>query len=422
MSETEERIRKIAEPFYYRFFLIPQAKRNQSRRIGEIRKKGKATIVFLVSSLPMWRFQALYDRLSKDSRFDVKITLFPFTTFSQEQQKSSIQQLRDHFTERGIPFFDLSDINNPGERLRKEVNPDIVFYPQPYNHLYGNDLDDDYFSASLLCYIPYATLTASETWAYKNHLNNIAWRVFFSSESRKKEAQKALYNHGKNIRSVGEPLADLFGFPALKSVWKPQEKAKRKVIWAPHFSLSNGYFLHRNSFTWLSGFMLEIAERYREQLQFAFKPHPRLLSVLYEQPDWGKERADAYYSRWAEGANTQLETGDYIDLFKGSDAMIHDSSSFSVEYHFTGKPVLFTAADLNPITSILNDFGQAAIQVHYQGKDFDDITSFLDNVVLKGDDPMKEDRQAFYNQYLMPPGGKSVAENIYQEIVSSIWG
>ena len=101
--------------------------------------------------------------------------------------------------------------------------------------------------------------------------------------------------------------------------------------------------------------------------------------------------------------------------------MIHDSSSFSVEYHFTGKPVLFTAADLNPITSILNDFGQAAIQGHYQGKDFDDITSFLDNVVLKGDDPMKEDRQAFYNQYLMPPGGKSVAENIYQEIVSSIW-
>ena len=47
---------------------------------------------------------------------------------------------------------------------------------------------------------------------------------------------------------------------------------------------------------------------------------------------------------------------------------------------------------------------------------------FLENVVLGGNDPMKEQRLAFYNQYLLPPGGKSVAENIYQEIVDSIWG
>lgn len=421
MSETEERIRKITEPFYYRFFLIPQAKRSQRKRIREIRKKGKASLVFLVSSLPMWRFQALYDCLSKDSRFDVKIALFPFITLSQEQQKSSIQQLRNYFTGRGISFIDLSGIDRPGARLRNEFKPDILFYPQPYNHLYWNDLDSLYFSSSLLCYIPYAMLTASEPWAYKSHLNNIAWRLFYPSETRKDEATSVLFNRGRNIRVVGESMADLFSRPMQLDRWKPQEKRKKHIIWAPHFSLSNGYFLHRDSFTWLSGFMLEIAERYQDQLQFAFKPHPRLLSVLYERPDWGKERADAYYSRWAAGSNTQLETGDYIDLFKGSDAMIHDSSSFSVEYHFTGKPVLFTATDLNPITSILNDFGQAAIQVHYQGKDFDDITSFLDNVVLKGDDPMKEDRQAFYNQYLMPPGGKSVAENIYQEIVSSIW-
>ena len=369
----------------------------------------------------MWRFQALYDCLSKDSRFDVKIALFPFITLSQEQQKSSIQQLRNYFTGRGISFIDLSGIDRPGARLRNEFKPDILFYPQPYNHLYWNDLDSLYFSSSLLCYIPYAMLTASEPWAYKSHLNNIAWRLFYPSETRKDEATSVLFNRGRNIRVVGESMADLFSRPMQLDRWKPQEKRKKHIIWAPHFSLSNGYFLHRDSFTWLSGFMLEIAERYQDQLQFAFKPHPRLLSVLYERPDWGKERADAYYSRWAAGSNTQLETGDYIDLFKGSDAMIHDSSSFSVEYHFTGKPVLFTATDLNPITSILNDFGQAAIQVHYQGKDFDDITSFLDNVVLKGDDPMKEDRQAFYNQYLMPPGGKSVAENIYQEIVSSIW-
>lgn len=418
----DERIREIAEPFYYRFYLIPQAKWNQMKRIREIRKNAKATLVFLVSSLPMWRFQSLYDCLLEDVRFNMQIALYPFPTFTLEQRQSSIQQLREYFNERRIPFIDLSVFNSPGAYLRKEINPDILFYPQPYNHLYGNDLDCYCFSDRLLCYIPYATLTASESWAYKNHLNNIAWRVFFSSESRKKEAQRVLFNRGKNICSVGEPLADLFGLPTHQSVWKPQEKQKKRVIWAPHFTLSSDNYLHRDSFLWLSSFMWDIALQYRDRIQFAFKPHPRLLSVLYERPDWGKERADTYYSRWAEGANTQLETGNYIDLFKGSDAMIHDSSSFSVEYHFTGKPVLFTATDLNPITSILNDFGQAAIRAHYQGKDCNDIKSFLDNVVLKGDDPMKGERRSFYIQYLMPPGGKSVAENIYQEIVSSLWG
>ena len=190
----------------------------------------------------------------------------------------------------------------------------------------------------------------------------------------------------------------------------------------PHFTLSDDFYLHRDAFAWLSDFMLDVAARYYEQIQFAFKPHPRLLSVLYDMPDWGKERADNYYARWAEGVNTQLETGNYIDLFKGSDAMIHDSSSFSVEYHFTGKPVLFTATDLEPITRSLNEFGQAAIQAHYQGEKNEDILSFLDQVVLKGQDTMADQRHVFYHQFLLPPGGKSVAENIYQNLVTSLWG
>lgn len=370
----------------------------------------------------MWRSQTLYDLLSQDKRFDIHFALFPLPTFSPAQRSTAIQQLRSHFDKQQIPYLDLSAIEKPGHTLRERLDPDILFYPQPYSRLFCNDLDSFSFSDKLLCYIPYAMLTASEPWAYRNHLNNIAWRLFFHSEARKEDAARVLYNHGKNIRVVGDPVSDLFSRPMHHDVWKPQERKKKRVIWAPHFTLSNDYYLHRNAFSWLSDSMLDIAARYHEQIQFAFKPHPRLLSVLYDMPDWGKKRADDYYARWAEGANTQLETGNYIDLFKGSDAMIHDSSSFSVEYHFTGKPVLFTATDLEPITRILNEFGQAAVQAHYQGKNTGDILSFLDNVVLGGQDLMAGQRQAFYHQYLLPPGGKSVAENIYQDLVTSLWG
>jgi hypothetical protein len=422
LRKKDERIREIAEPFYYRLFLIPQAKMRQKECIQAIRKKGRSSLVFVVSSLPMWRSQTLYDLLSKDDRFDIHFALFPLPTFSPAQRATAIQQFRSYFDKLQIPYLDLSGIDKPGHTLRKRLDPDILFYPQPYSRLFSNDLDSFSFSDKLLCYIPYAMLTASEPWAYRNHLNNIAWRLFFQSESRKEEAARVLYSRGKNIRVVGDPVADLFSLPMHRDVWKPQEKKKKRVIWAPHFTLSDDFYLHRNAFSWLSDFMLDVAARYHEQIQFAFKPHPRLLSVLYDRPDWGKERADDYYARWAEGANTQLETGNYIDLFKGSDAMIHDSSSFSVEYHFTGKPVLFTATDLEPITRILNEFGQAAIRAHYPGKTTGDIFSFLDNVVLGEQDPMAGQRQAFYHQYLLPPGGRSVAENIYQDLVTSIWG
>jgi hypothetical protein len=421
LKETENRIREITEPYYYRFFLIPQAKRRQKRHIDAIRKKGRATIVFLVSSLPMWRFQTLFDRLSTDKRFDCHIAIFPFSTFSPTQQETALQQLRSYFQDRSIPLLDLSCYPSPGQVLRTDLDPDILFYPQPYNQLYGNDLDNPFFADRLICYIPYAMLTASEPWAYKCHLNNVAWRLFFPSEASKKEASAVLYNRGNNIHVVGEPMADLFGHPITHTAWKPQDKQKKKVIWAPHFSLPTDGFLHRDSFSWLSSFMLDMAKHYRDQIQFAFKPHPRLLSILYDMPDWGKDKADDYYAQWADGINTQLNTGDYVDLFKESDAMVHDSSSFTVEYHFTGKPVLFMTTDLNAVTSILNVFGKEAVMAHYQGSCPEDITSFLEDVVLGGNDPMKEKRNLFYRQFLSLPGSNSFSENIYQELVSSIW-
>lgn len=421
MKETENLIRKITEPYYYRFFLIPQAKRRQKKRINVIQKKGRASIVFLVSSLPMWRFQSLFDRLSIDKRFDCHIAIFPFPTFSPTQQETALQQLRAFFQDRSIPLLDLSSYPSPGQTLRKDLDPDIIFYPQPYNKLYGNDLDNSFFLDKLLCYIPYAMLTANEPWAYKCHLNNVAWRLFFPSDASKEEAKAVLYNRGKNIHVVGEPMADLFRQPIIQNVWKPQEKQKKRVIWAPHFSLPTDGFLHRDSFSWLSSFMLNVAKHYQDQIQFAFKPHPRLLSVLYDMPDWGKDKADEYYDLWANGANTQLNTGNYVDLFKESDAMVHDSSSFTVEYHFTGKPVLFMTTDLHAVTSILNDFGKEAVMAHYQGTCPEDITSFLEDVVIGGNDPMKEKRSCFYQKYLSPPGSNSFSENIYQELVSSLW-
>ena len=414
------RIRRITEPAYYKLFLIPRAANLHRKRVRKIRRKARAKVVFVVSSLPMWRFQNLYDLIRKDSRFQIELAIYPFPSFSPAQRDTAVLELRNYFSSRGMPFVDLSGEASPGRVLREKANPDIIFYPQPYNNLFGNDLDCRYFEDCLISYIPYAMLTAKESWAYRTHLNNIAWRLFYPWQARKAEAEAVLYNRGKNIRITGEVMSDIFAASAENAVWKKQESDKKRIIWAPHFTIYDSTMLHRDSFTWLSKVMWDVAEKYRDAIQFAFKPHPRLLSELHRHPDWGQDKADSYYRQWAEGTNTQLETGSYIDLFKGSDAMIHDCGSFSVEYHFTGKPVLFTARDLKAAVANQNELGRGGILAHYQGSSEADIINFIEDVVLDGKDPMEEERLAFREQFLRPPGGRSVAQNIYNEILSGI--
>ena len=57
----------------------------------------------------------------------------------------------------------------------------------------------------------------------------------------------------------------------------------------------------------------------------------------------------------------------------------------------------------------------------YVGKDADEVQRFITQTVFGGDDPMLPVREAFYNKYLVPPNGKTVAQNVYDDIVASLF-
>lgn len=410
----------LGEAGIFKYYLIPRARIRQFLNIRRIRRKEKVNIVFLVSSLSMWRFQRLYELLQQDPRIDVGIVVYPFPG-PEESQKNDVDNLLRFFSDKGVPFLNLYGEPSPGKILKERKKPDILFYPQQYNYLYGNDLDGHYFDDTLICYIPYALVVFREAWLDRNRLNEVAWRIFYPSEERRQQALPVLYNKGRNIRITGDPVFDSFSALGCSAeAWKPQDKQKKRIIWAPHFSLQEANLLHRTSFQWLSAAMLSIANRHKEQIQFSFKPHPRLYKVLCEMPEWGPLRTEAYYRQWAEGENTQLDVGPYVDLFKESDAMIHDCGSFTAEYLFTKKPVLFTAKDLSAICVQLNQLGLDAIKAHYVCDSEQGVETFIEEVVLGGDDPLTSGRKTFYQKHLLPPQGQSVSENIYKEILSGL--
>jgi CDP-glycerol glycerophosphotransferase (TagB/SpsB family) len=166
--------------------------------------------------------------------------------------------------------------------------------------------------------------------------------------------------------------------------------------------------------------MLSIAKSYSDKIQFAFKPHPRLFTELCGHPDWGEDRARQYYQEWQDMENTQVETGEFVDLFMTSDAMIHDCSSFCCEYLFTGKPVLFMMRDEERQVSLLNEMSHAALYAHYIGRSPDAPEQFLRKQVSEGFDPKKDERARVATSYLIPPNGKSAAENIIAAILDQL--
>lgn len=415
------RIRNYLSPYYHKYILPIIVSNRQRNAIRSIEKKNNATVLFLVSNLSMWRCQNLYNLLSGDERFTPHIAIVPFSTYSEEQKESNLNLLRDYFSDLQVPFWDLSAMHDPFSFVQNEIAPDILFFPQPFSGVIGKDLDFSLFEKKLLCYSPYGINTFEQPWIFNLRFSNVAWKLYFPSDVDRVCAKKYAYNKGRNMVIVGSTTADRYSVDSLpEGIWKESGAGKKKIIWAPHFSINEDGYLHRASFLTLAEPMLRLCEKYRDTIQFAFKPHPRLVSELYKHPDWGPLKTDTYFAEWSRHENTQLETGGFIDLFLTSDGMIHDCGSFTAEYHYTGKPALFITDDKGSIEEMMTGLGKAALNAHYFGKTIEDIEEFLDHVILKGEDPKKHDREEFHDTYLLPPHGRNAAENIYEDLLESL--
>ena len=406
----------------YSVYHLDKIERARAERILRIRSKNQVNVLFIASSLSMWRLDDVYELLANDSRFIVHVVICPFRTFEPDQRNRSINDLRDYALKQGWVFSIKDNLNNRDNSIFLSFDPDIIFYPQLFGRLFENELDCEKNLDRLIAYTPYGLPTVSGDWMYNSRYMNTVWKLFFPTKLHLRHAWKHYFNRAKNMEIVGDPHASDFLNRSHSYHWKEQETKKKKVVWAPHFSIGEDGHLHRASFLWLNNIMWEISQEYREQIQFVFKPHPRLLSELYRHPNWGKEKADAYYDRWRNGDNTQLETGAYVDLFCTSDAMIHDCGSFTAEYHYTGKPVAFVSQDYKSVYQGLDRFGKMCLNLHYQTRSVEEIRSFLDNVVLEEIDGLKNKRESFRKKYLIPAEGTSFAMSVYKSLSRSIFG
>lgn len=399
----------------YRRVMLP-------RLVKKVSKKEPIKVLFLAMSVAYWKYDTLYRRMAKDSRFSPVIMPAMRTNQSLFDQLNEHDELMEEFTKRRyniIPGYDMSK----GKFLSaKALKPDIVFYTHPYSGPGRIRRQYDFWAMrnSLVCYAPYFFPYSASKFYFNHPLQNAAWQLYCAYDKLAKFWQSVMDNKGVNAittgYSFGDDLSELNAEEA-EAAWKNDKSERKRIIWAPHHSISSTDTIGRVS-TFLIYFeeMKEIAIKYKDRLLIAFKPHPVLYSRLVGL--WGREKADSYFDFWRNSENTQLHTGDYLALFGGSDALIHDSGSFRCEYLYLDKPCMYLYRP--DAESELNEVGIAALNAHYSGYKYEDIIEFIENVVIGGHDTKVPIRKEFRQTYLVTQSGKRFSENVIDAILAGL--
>lgn len=400
----------LLEAIYYNKVCLPKNIRRIKKKIVE---GEKINVVFSAWNISMWKYHSLYSLMSKDSRFNPIVVLCPSPGKNIETKQNDLDKLLLEFRKREYNLHPVVQWNDSSMKfafdkgLRKKI--DILFPTQQYTPTHLMNGLHNY----IICFSSYGFHNIKdEKWGEDTFLCQIMWMYFVENQKIKEEIGKIARNNAQNRMVTGYIYGDEFVNNELKkSTWKNLGDYYKKIIWAPHFSIETDSILKQSNFLLLSEDMLKIAEKYKDKIQIAFKPHPFLYDVLCRKSNWGKEKTDKYYASWEELENGQLEFGEYVDLFKTSDAIIHDCGSFVIEYLYIGKPALYISKDISKRSA--NETAEEAIRCHYIGKDRKDIERFIEEIVIADNDYLKKKRQNFYKDYLLPPNGKSAAENAF---------
>lgn len=376
--------------------------KHQELLIG-VRSKEKVRVVFLAIHSSVWKVDSVFQRMLNDPYFEPEILVCPYVLFGEERMQQDMEHAYQHFKQKKYPVTKAKREDGSWIKL-EEMKPDILFFTNPYKLT-----KDIYYTAAfsnyLSCYVPYyymATKHAGdERVEYDNMLFLHAWKVYWPHVFCDQTHKQLSPNKGENGLTLGYPAVEnLYTKKKLLSaneVWKKQTKDPKRIVFAPHHTIEDSTN-SLSSFLAFGEFIQALAIEYKDNVQWSFKPHPILKSKLYLHPLWGEEKTDKYYKFWQEEEYTQLDEGEYDDLFLSSDALIHDCSSFIVEYAFTRKPCLFLI-NQNDLSGLLNEFGEGVIQIYEKAKAAQDIEDFVNRVIaetIRTD----EKKRAYFNRYV----------------------
>lgn len=368
--------------------------------LQQLKGKKKIKVVFLAIHKSVWKVDPVFQKMLKDPFFEPEILVCPYTPYGEERMLEDLKQTYSYFIDKGYPVRKSLKEDGSWYKL-DEIKPDIVFFTNPHDLTRKEYYEDAYFNY-LSCYVPYHHEVVTNVEQYNQGFHVAQWRIFASHEISFKIFEKCSPTKGANVTVTGFPAMEELLVKvrnkSYKNVWKNNDD-RLKIIWAPHHSVEMNQNVPYSNFLKHADLFKELADKNKKEITWSFKPHPILKAKLYEHADWGVEKTNNYYEYWNSNEYSQLDEGEYVDLFCSSDAMIHDSGSFLAEYLYVEKPVLYNLSLLNQGQHYSN-FGISALRSCTVAQCKDEIISFIK--VLKSESKIKKEHNDFIRKYITP--------------------
>ena len=421
VAEEQSKSGKIVSDDMYRpiDFSIDGVRKHYSELLPRIqqriRKHGFIKVVFLIANLSMLAYRSLIDKMLKDRRFRVSIIVIPDIRWrkadSLSEYRKCIRELSQIYGQSAV----RAAVPNPESNYPVLTDifsdePDVVFYPTPYDLSYTPYNIPNAIRYNVLpAYINYGfprNKYCEEVFRRPNYYN--LWKIFLETQFQLDDYIKNGFVGGDNAVVAGYSKIDEL-YDITRSMDRTDSHTyngktyDKVVIIAPHHSLNGGFnsTMHLSNFLKYAEFFQELPGKFRNIL-FVFRPHPALFFLLKRKDFWGEQKVEEYIERIKSNENLILSAeGDYFHWFAASDAMIHDCGSFTVEYLYTDKPCCYMLKSESEIDEQFNDFGKQCLDCYYHALSEEDIIKFIEDEVLNGADSRKSVRTKFAHEVLM---------------------
>ncbi len=382
---------------------------------------GPFVVVFLVS-IPesIDSIFSIYKNMKDDMRFKVHLIFACRKNgiFSKENKDIDNYNKLKHLSTKFTEAYD----SKTGRWLNlNTLNPDIIFVQNPYDSM----LDKKYCINNLIqfakvCYVPYALFLTSSKWEehfYGDEFHKKCWKIFHPSREHMLLHEKYLGNKETAVVS-GYPKLDQYNAEIKNSDvhWNFNQitKQQKRLIWTPHWTVDD--VIGSSNFIKYYKYFLNLAKQ-NTNVDLLIRPHPLLFANLLKH----KHLSEKLLSDFFASVNTlpNMKVNDsvrYFDIFRTSDMLICDNSSFLGEYLPTKNPIIYTHSYDNDHHN-LNEFGKKLTKDYYIAKNEKELDSLIKTVLLGGDDFNKSKRLSVIENHLpQVNAAKFIKEYIFREL------
>jgi hypothetical protein len=361
----------------------------------------------------------LFEKMLADGAFDPFILVIPDTLRGHEnmiqQLHSTYTALSNHYSAVYLGYDEKSDTY-----IDFDDKFDLCCYANPYD-----EMTHESFSVVRMAkqgilpfYISYAYMgrTKFEIHAFDSPVTNSTWKFFLESSYGKEIFEKYIEDSSESTVVTGYCKMDF-----LSNFHFNTARTRKKIIISPHHTVrewKDG--LNLSNFLRYSELFLELPQLYPD-IDFIFRPHPLLFVTLASEDLWGKTKTEKYLTDIRSFNNVVYSDGpDYFDLFADSDGLIHDCGSFLAEYFYTDKPQCYLLRSPAAIEQEFLPGGREMLDHAYQAFSGEDITHFIDCVIVAGKDTMQASRLEYAIQKIRinyPQASEIIIEYLKKEFL-----